>query len=80
MPLMGVKKQLQGKPLGAALAYKIIDLVNGFNMDQGVNKSELSWILKDNLPMRTMLEEMGSDPYKTYRIYAQKISSWVSYA
>ena len=36
MPLMGVRKKLHGKPIGAAFAYKIIDLVNTANMDRGL--------------------------------------------
>ncbi|MBY0422512.1 MAG: hypothetical protein K2Q06_09420, partial [Parvularculaceae bacterium] len=48
MPLMGVRKKLHGKPIGAAFAYKIIDMVNSANMDHGVVESELSWILDNN--------------------------------
>lgn len=69
MPLMGVRKKLHGKPLGAAFAYKIIDMVNSANMDNGVVSSELSWILENNTDMLTMLTDMGGEIYKTYRIY-----------
>ena len=69
MPLMGVRKKLHGKPLGAAFAYKIIDMVNSANMDNGVISSELSWILETNTDMLTMLTDMGGEIYKTYRIY-----------
>ncbi len=69
MPLMGVRKHLQKKPVGAAFAYKIIDMVNSANIDHGVTHSELSWILENNESMLSMLLEMGSRIYKTYRIY-----------
>ena len=69
MPLMGVRKKLHGKPLGAAFAYKIIEMVNSANMDNGVISSELSWILETNTDMLTMLTDMGGEIYKTYRIY-----------
>lgn len=69
MPLMGVRKKLHGKPIGAAFAYKIIDMVNSANMDNGVTSSELSWILEINKDMLTMLTDMGGEIYKTYRIY-----------
>ena len=73
MPLMGVRKKLQGKPIGAAFAYKIIDMVNGANMDHGVTESELSWILDHNKDMLTMLLDMGGEIYKTYRIYEKAL-------
>lgn len=73
MPLMGVRKKLHGKPVGAAFAYKIIEMVNSANMDHGVTESELSWILESNGPMLTMLLDMGSEIYKTYRIYEKPL-------
>ena len=73
MPLMGVRKKLQGKPVGAAFAYKIIDMVNSANIDHGVTHSELSWILDDNKDMLNMLLEMGARIYKTYRIYEKPL-------
>ena len=73
MPLMGVRKKLQGKPVGAAFAYKIIDMVNSANIDHGVTESELSWILENNEGMLNMLLEMGSTIYKTYRIYEKPL-------
>ncbi len=73
MPLMGVRKRLQGKPVGAAFAYKIIDMVNSANIDRGLKSSELSWILEDNTAMLNMLTEMGGRIYKTYRIYEKPL-------
>ncbi len=73
MPLMGVRKKLHKKPVGAAFAYKIIDMVNSANMDHGVTHSELSWILDNNDSMLTMLLEMGGKIYKTYRIYERPL-------
>ncbi|MEO1252716.1 MAG: hypothetical protein AAFW81_10260 [Pseudomonadota bacterium] len=73
MPLMGVRKKLQKKPVGAAFAYKIIDMVNSANIDHGVTQSELSWILESNESMLTMLLDMGATIYKTYRIYEKPL-------
>ncbi len=75
MPLMGVRKKLHGKPLGAAFAYKIIDMVNSANMDNGVVASELSWILENNTDMLSMLTDIGAEIYKTYRIYERGIAA-----
>jgi len=73
MPLMGIRKKLQGRPVGAGFAYKIIDMVNTANMDRGLTNSELSWILESNRPMLSMLLEMGGEKYKTYRIYEKAL-------
>ena len=73
MPLMGVRKDLQGKPVGAAFAYKIIDLVNSANIERGLKSSELGWILENNKPMLNMLTEMGGEIYKTYRVYEKAL-------
>lgn len=73
MPLMGIVKKFQGKPLGAAFAYKIIDMVNSANIDAGVRNSELSWILESNPAMLNMLTDMGGKVYKTYRIYEKAL-------
>ncbi len=73
MPFMGVRKKLHGKPIGAAFAYKIIEMVNSANMDHGVTHSELSWILANNTAMLTMLTDMGAKIYKTYRIYEKPL-------
>jgi hypothetical protein len=69
-----VRKKLHGKPLGAAFAYKIIEMVNSANMDNGVVESELSWILETNTDMLNMLTDMGGEIYKTYRIYEKAIA------
>jgi hypothetical protein len=73
MPLMGVRRKLHKKPLGAAFAYKIIAMVNEANMDKGVTHSELSWILENNESMLTMLTDLGGKIYKTYRIYEKPL-------
>lgn len=73
MPLMGIRQKLQGKPLGAAFAYKIIEMVNNSSVDNGVKHAELSWILESNEAMITMLEDIGGVVDKTYRIYDKSL-------
>jgi hypothetical protein len=67
--LMGVRKRFQRSPLGAALAFLLIDAVRGYGIRRGVQEVELSWILEDNMPMRNILTMVGGAPYKRYRIY-----------
>lgn len=42
-------------------------------LELGYRRSEASWILEDNLPMRRILERLGWDIYKTYRIYEKSL-------
>jgi hypothetical protein len=73
MPLMGVRKKFHGKPLGAAFAYKMIDMTNVANMARGLRNSEVSWILESNTDMLEMLLDMSCTIYKTYRIYEKTL-------
>jgi len=73
IPLMGVRKQFQSSPLGAALAFMVIDSLRGAGRAWGIRAVELSWILEDNKSMRRMLDGMGCREYKRYRIYGKKL-------
>ncbi|MGB0909601.1 MAG: N-acetyltransferase [Nitrospirales bacterium] len=72
--LMGVRKKYQGTPLGAVLAFGMIDAVRKAGQKRRIQEVELSWILENNIGMRNMLQAIGSAPYKTYRIYEQILS------
>lgn len=69
VPLLGVRKQFQNSLLGPALAYMVIDGLSGPLRRRGVRMMELSWILETNRRMRAILENMGADAYKRYRVY-----------
>ncbi len=73
MPLMGVVRKLHRRPVGTALAYKMIQLSQDANTSRGVIDSELSWILESNESMLAMLLDMGGEIYKTYRIYEKSL-------
>ena len=73
MPMMGVRKSLQATPVGAALALSVIRSVREFNFSNGVEDSELSWILERNDRVRHVIEMVGGVPYKTYRVYEKPI-------
>ncbi len=73
MPLMGVVRKLHRRPIGTAIAYKIIELAHEANVSRGVEDSELSWILESNESMVSMLVDLGGKPYKTYRIYEKPL-------
>ena len=73
VPLMGVRKHLQGTLGGACMVFLLIETIREQVAARGGKFAELSWILEDNMPMRKILEEIGCVIYKTYRIYEKAI-------
>lgn len=73
VPLMGVRKRFQGKPLGAAMAMWMIDVSRQHVEKRGAYFGELGWILEDNDGMNKILLEIGCELYKTYRVYESKL-------
>jgi len=74
VPLMGVRKHYHKSRLGAALAFMVILACYQPALKRGVRNVELSWILEDNLGMRSMLEAIGGRVYKRYRMYAKELT------
>lgn len=75
IPLMGVRKQYQKSPIGLALAFAVIDAPRQIGIDRGVKAVEMSWILEDNLPMRSILKSIGCKEYKRYRLYEKTLEA-----
>jgi GNAT superfamily N-acetyltransferase len=73
VPLLGVKQRYRGSPLGTILVLSVIEAANRFHRSRGTMRCEFSWVLEDNLPMRRLIEVVGAEPYKTYRIYEKPI-------
>jgi len=69
IPLMGVRKQYHNTPVGLALACLVIDAPRQAGLARGIEEVELSWILEDNMAMRHILDKIGCEQYKRYRIY-----------
>ncbi len=74
MPLMGVLRRYHGTQRGAALALLVIDQLHAYHARRGVERGELSWVLEDNRPVRELIEGIGGDPYKTYRIFEKRLA------
>lgn len=74
MPLMGVRRALQGTPLGAALALGVIKAVKDHHAARGTRAAELSWVLEDNRRTDALIRLVGGRPYKTYRIYGKDLA------
>ena len=73
VPLMGVRRKYQQSRLGPTLAFMVIDAVRKGLCARGVREVELSWILEDNSGMRSIIEAIGGELYKRYRLYEKAI-------
>ncbi|MDB5968138.1 MAG: hypothetical protein JWQ90_588 [Hydrocarboniphaga sp.] len=73
VPLMGVRRSV-AKSLGASvIPFLIIEAMRKRALERGFRQIELSWILEDNKPMRSMIETVGGKRYKTYRVYEKSL-------
>ena len=73
VPLMGVLPEYQKTPAGAAMALQLIEACRKNAEAAGCEYGELGWILEDNQGMRSILEQIGSHIYKTYRLYQKAL-------
>jgi len=73
IPLMGVRCRYHGSMMGAALAFGMIADARQPALKRGIKEVELSWILEDNMRMRSIIESLGGRVYKTYRIYSKEL-------
>lgn len=74
VPLMGVRRAQQQSRLGPTLAFLVIDALRLELQRRGVREVEMSWILEDNSGMRNIIETIGGDAYKRYRLYEMPLS------
>ncbi len=71
--LMGIRRHYQNSLLGAAVSYLLIEALRQPVCKRGLRQMELSWILEDNLRMRSIIEDLGARCYKRYRIYQKEL-------
>jgi len=67
--IMGVLAEHRHEGVDAALYAATVEAA----LAKGYRWGELSWILESNLPMRRVLERLGTVHYKTYRIYEKEL-------
>lgn len=73
VPLMGVRRDVADTPAGKLLPVRLIEALRAPAMKRGMREVEMSWLLEDNLPMRRLVEALGSRLAKTYRIYEKTL-------
>lgn len=69
--MLGTHRDYQETGVAAAM------VVNGYDaaIRRGYTEAEFSWILEENIPVRTMCEMFGGRIYKTHRIYEMSLSA-----
>jgi hypothetical protein len=74
VPLMGVRRSFAGGMVGGMVPLLLIHSLQKNAKPKGMKIAELSWILEDNRPMRSMIEALGAEGYKTYRVFEKSLS------
>ena len=75
VPLMGVRRKLQGTRTASLLAFMMIEYIRRASvLKNGANFGEIGWILDDNGPMISIAEAIDAKICKTYRIYEKDIA------
>lgn len=73
VPLMGVVKEYQFSRIGPIIALLLIEALREPFAKRNIDALEMSWILESNTGMRTILEKIGAEPYKRYRLYEKNL-------
>ena len=74
VPLMGVRKHLQGTRTASLLAFMMIEYIRRDTVRlNGATRGEIGWILDDNGPMISIAEAIDSHIRKIYRIYERDL-------
>jgi len=67
--IMGVLSEYRREAIDAALYAATVEAA----IPKGYRWGEMSWILESNDSMRRVLERLGTERYKTYRIYEKEL-------
>ena len=73
VPLMGVRKKYQNTRFGPALAYMTIKGAMDAGIARGLERLEMSWILDHNHGVRNIIESVGGEISKRYRMYEKNL-------
>jgi hypothetical protein len=74
VPLMGVRKSLQGGRMASQLAFMLIEFTRRVCINKyGINVGEFGWVLEDNQGMMSIAQLPGAGINHTYRIYQKAL-------
>jgi len=71
--LMGVRKKYQNTRFGPALAYTVIKNSMDAGVAKGLQRAEMSWVLDHNQATRNIIESIGGEVTKRYRMYEKEL-------
>lgn len=71
--LMGVRQKHQNTRFGPALAYMVIKAAMDAGTARGLERAEMSWILEHNHAVRNIIESIGGEVTKRYRMYEKDL-------
>jgi hypothetical protein len=74
VPLMGVRRDFATTILGKNLPLRLIYALEPAVHAHRLRRIELSWLLEDNRPIRRLVEAVGGEHYKTYRVYQKELA------
>ena len=75
VPLMGVRKSMQGGRMASQLAFMLIEFTRRVCVDKyGINIGEFGWVLEDNQGMMSIAQLPGANINHTYRIYQKALA------
>jgi GNAT superfamily N-acetyltransferase len=74
VPLMGIRKSLQGQRVASLMAFQMIEYIRRSSIaDFGASEGELGWVLDDNGPMRSIADVIDSHVTRTYRVFERPL-------
>jgi hypothetical protein len=74
VPLMGVRKSMQGGRMASQLAFMLIEFTRRVCVGKyGINVGEFGWVLEDNQGMMSIAQLPGANINHTYRIYQKTL-------
>ena len=74
VPLMGVRKSLQGGRMASQLAFMLIEFTRRVCVGKyGINVGEFGWVLEDNQGMMSIAQLPGAEINHSYRIYERDL-------
>ena len=74
VPLMGVRKSMQGGRIASQLAFMLIEFTRRVCVSKyGINVGEFGWVLEDNQGMMSIAQLPGADINHTYRIFQKRL-------
>ncbi len=74
VPLMGVRKSLQGSRTASFMAFLMIEHIRRASVaNYGAVAGEIGWILDDNGPMQSIADIIESKITRTYRVYEKAL-------